>query len=225
MMICCTCLVLSPSTMWSHCIPFIFYFSSLEYLYLGGNKLTNIPAELGKLYKLKSLNLCDNKISIIPKEMAKLHQLESLSLHNNNLTVLPIAIVKLKNLHIITMRGNPLVLRFVKSQSTSFPSLQELTGKTIKTNNIFYSPQVLPISLVKFLDSARKCVNPNCCGVFFDTCVRHVKFVDFCGNYRLPFEQFLCSSHDNETWEDGVSSSCSSSDEEEASWMKKVLMG
>lgn len=199
--------------------------SCLEYLYLGGNKLTNIPGELGKLHSLKILNLCDNSLATIPKELAKLHQLETLNLHNNNLTVLPIAIVKLKNLAEITMRSNPLVIRFVRAQSTSLPSLQELTGKTIKSNNISYSIDTLPASLVKFLNSAKKCVNPNCCGVFFDSCVRHVKFVDFCGKYRLPFEQFLCSTHDNETWEDCVSSSSSTSDDEDTSWLKRILLG
>lgn len=123
------------------------------------------------------------------------------------------------------MRSNPLVIRFVRAQSTSLPSLQELTGKTIKSNNISYSLDTLPPALVKFLNSAKKCVNPNCCGVFFDSCVRHVKFVDFCGKYRLPFEQFLCSTHDNETWEDCVSSSSSTSDDEDTSWLKKILLG
>lgn len=204
-------------------------FCSLEYLYIGGNKLMQVPVELGKLTSLKILNLCDNLLSILPKELAKLHQLESLSLHNNKLTVLPISIVKLKNLQAISVRGNPLVIRFVRSQSSSFPSLQELSGKTIKNNRIAYSKQTLPLFLVNYLDSARKCVNPKCRGVFFDSGIRHIKFVDFCGKYRLPFEQFLCSPHDNEQWEDLASSSSTSSDEDdttiEPSWMKKILLG
>ena len=202
----------------------------MEYLYLGGNKITQVPAELGKLTSLKILNLCDNQITILPKELAKLHRLESLSLHNNNLTVLPIAIVKLKKLEAISVRGNPLVIRFVRSQTSSFPSLQELAGKTVKTYRIPYSLQNLPGFLVKYLNSARKCVNPKCRGVFFDSCVQHIKFVDFCGKYRLPFEQFLCSPHDNEQWEDlpSASSSTSSDDDDlnvEPSWMRKVLLG
>lgn len=31
-------------------------------------------------------------------------------------------------------------------------------------------------------------------GVFFDNRVEHIKFVDFCGKYRLPLLQYLCSS-------------------------------
>lgn len=31
-------------------------------------------------------------------------------------------------------------------------------------------------------------------GVFFDNRVEHIKFVDFCGRYRVPLLQYLCSS-------------------------------
>lgn len=31
-------------------------------------------------------------------------------------------------------------------------------------------------------------------GVFFDSRVEHIKFVDFCGRYRIPLLQYLCSS-------------------------------
>jgi len=31
-------------------------------------------------------------------------------------------------------------------------------------------------------------------GVFFDDRVEHIKFVDFCGKYRIPLLQYLCSS-------------------------------
>jgi hypothetical protein len=30
-------------------------------------------------------------------------------------------------------------------------------------------------------------------GVYFDSRVEHIKFVDFCGSYRLPLLQYLCS--------------------------------
>lgn len=31
-------------------------------------------------------------------------------------------------------------------------------------------------------------------GVFFDNRIEHIKFVDFCGKYRVPLLQYLCSS-------------------------------
>lgn len=58
-------------------------------------------------------------------------------------------------------------------------------------------------------------------GVFFDNRVEHVKFVDFCGKYRIPLLQYLCSSR-------CISESSSESSEDEAvagSLMRKVLLG
>ena len=43
--------------------------------------------------------------------------------------------------------------------------------------------------------SSHKCVNPSCEGVYFNTKVEHVKFVDFCGKYKIPLMQYLCSAH------------------------------
>ena len=31
-------------------------------------------------------------------------------------------------------------------------------------------------------------------GVYFTSCVEHIKFVDFCGMYRVPLMHYLCSS-------------------------------
>lgn len=56
-------------------------------------------------------------------------------------------------------------------------------------------------------------------GVYFDNRVEHIKFVDFCGKYRIPLLQYLCSSK------------CASSPNEDVIkphrtyLMKKVLLG
>ncbi|RXN36525.1 leucine zipper tumor suppressor 3-like protein [Labeo rohita] len=44
--------------------------------------------------------------------------------------------------------------------------------------------------------------------VYFDSCVRHIKFVDFCGKYRLPLMHYLCSPQ--------CSSPCSSNPQSDA---------
>lgn len=59
----------------------------LELLYLGGNRLREIPASIGKLRKLSSLVLSDNRLETIPNTIALLVNLQSLSLHNNHLAV------------------------------------------------------------------------------------------------------------------------------------------
>lgn len=209
----------------------IFRFSRLEILYLGGNRLKEIPAEMGCLRKLRALNLCNNMIESLPFTLKRLSSLHSLSIHNNKLTTLPIEIVRLKNLESLSLRDNPLVVRFVKDMVFDPPSLLELTARYIKNHNFKYTVNDLPPTLVRYLDSARSCVNPQCKGVYFDSSVRCVKFVDFCGKYRVPLEQFLCSPHENYRWEEYTFSSGSgvSSDEDDEfvprDKMRKVLLG
>ena len=198
----------------------------LEILYLGGNQLTSVPLELGNLRRLRALNLCDNKIESLPSTLVKLVYLQSLSLHNNRLTTLPVALIKLRNLEELSLRENPLVVRFVRDMTFNPPTLLELSGRCIKNSGVKYSSQDLPVHLLQYLNNARRCVNPCCKGVYFDARVRHIKFVDFCGKYRLPLEQFLCSPHAGEKWED----CCSSSSEDEGDAfprerLRKVLLG
>lgn len=94
----------------------------------------------------------------------RLHSLLSLSLHNNLLTFLPREILSLVQLQELSLRGNPLVVRFVKDMSNEPPSLLELAGRTIKSQNLPYFVSDLPANLCRYLDSASKCPNPKCAG-------------------------------------------------------------
>lgn len=68
-------------------------------------------------------------------------------------------------------------------------------------------------------------------GVYFESHIEHVKFVDFCGKYRLPLMQYLCSPNCTSPY--ASSSSASSSSETESdddmpvpkNTLKKVLLG
>jgi len=170
---------------------------SLQVLYFGGNKLRDVPESLGSLESLQALILCDNQLTQIPRELARLKSLKSLSLHKNRLQTLPMEIVMLVNLQELSLRDNPLVNKFARAFDFNPPSLLELSGRAVKITQVPYSPSTLPAPLVSYLDSARSCVNPKCKGVYFDSRVRCLKFVDFCGQYRLPLEQYLCSPHFN----------------------------
>ncbi|NP_001376377.1 leucine-rich repeat-containing protein 58 [Gallus gallus] len=212
--------------------PDIQELRSLEFLYLGGNFITSIPPELANLPSLSSLVLCDNKIQSIPPQLAQLHSLRSLSLHNNLLTYLPREILNLVHLEELSLRGNPLVVRFVRDLTYNPPSLQELAGRTIKTRNVPYAPSDLPENLVRYLSLASNCPNPKCGGVYFDSCVRQIKFVDFCGKYRIPLMHYLCSPECSSPCSSASQSSTSQSEsdsEDEASVaarrMQKVLLG
>lgn len=210
--------------------------AKLEILYLGGNLITQVPDELSGLTSLRSLNLCGNQIINLPTSLANLKHLVTLAVHNNNLTTLPIELVKL-NLNELSLRNNPLVSRFVRELDYIVPSLLELSGRVIKMSQINYSPDQLPASLASYLNSAKCCLNPKCKGVYFTSKVETIKFVDFCGKYRVPFMQYLCSPKCNNTKKpqfpvhnSQVSSSSSSSESDsddniDNTKLKKVLLG
>ncbi|KAJ8388506.1 hypothetical protein AAFF_G00132200 [Aldrovandia affinis] len=201
--------------------------TSLELLYLGGNLITAIPPELANLPYLSYLVLCDNRIQSVPPQLTRLYSLRSLSLHNNLLTYLPREILSLVHLQELSLRGNPLVVRFVKDMTYDPPSLLELAGRTIKSRNLPYSPCDLPSNLLYYLDLASKCPNPKCAGVYFDSCVRHIKFVDFCGKYRLPLMHYLCSPECTSPCSSNPQSDADSEDENSvpADRLQRVLLG
>ncbi|KAL5270170.1 hypothetical protein ACHWQZ_G001040 [Mnemiopsis leidyi] len=189
---------------------------SLEYLYLGGNKLVCLPQEMGFLPRLSALYLHNNQLINIPANFRHLRSLRTLTLHNNNLSSLPRGFLSLKHLESLTIRQNPLVQDFVRKLPVGPPSLQEVAGRVIKNNDIYYSPEILPQPLVDYLDSAKRCVNPQCNHVYFDTRVQDVEFVDFCGLYRVPLHHYICSPHPIEH---------NSSPQSPSDRMRRVLLG
>ncbi|VDM52934.1 unnamed protein product, partial [Angiostrongylus costaricensis] len=201
----------------------------LEILYLGGNLLKDVPATIGRLQRLSSLSLCDNQLETIPSTFGELRNLENLSLHNNVLRTLPTEIVKLRNLQQLSLRQNPLVNHFVHNMQLAPPKLKELAGRLVRLKmSRLPINDVLPRELIAYLNSANQCVNPKCKGVYFEACVEHVKFVDFCGKYRVPLLQFLCSPKCSATVP-AYSSSESSSDTDDDlpnnMKMRKILLG
>lgn len=198
----------------------------LEVLYLGGNLLTEIPSEVGCLSELNTLALCDNKLHTLPRSLIHLRKLRSLSLHNNQLSTLPPEIVSL-DLVELSLRNNPLVVRFVKDLVCDPPSLLELAGRTIKYEKLNYGQEDIPENLQNYLESAKSCVNPKCKGVYFSSRCENVKFVDFCGKYRLPLLQYLCTPRCSTAKPSVCVSSDTDTDDEDVAVarMKKVLLG
>ncbi|KAG8233438.1 hypothetical protein J437_LFUL010549 [Ladona fulva] len=199
----------------------IWKLNGLEVLYMGGNRLVEVPASVGELHLLHSLVLCDNMLESLPSSVANLHKLKSLLLHKNRLRTLPPEIIALKGLTELSLRDNPLVVRFVRDMTHNPPSMLELAARIIKIHSIPYSAEVIPQNVIEYLNGAHYCLNPKCKGVFFDNRVEHIKFVDFCGKYRIPLLHFLCSSrcmenvHGDSTEEQNMS----------VDMMKKVLLG
>lgn len=215
----------------THASPQIDRLSRLEVLYLGGNQLTSVPSQLGSLKRLTYLILADNHLSYLPNSLSSLRNLKFLSLHNNSLSTLPPAITKL-NLLVMSLRDNPLVLKFAEHLTYEAPSLMELSARVVKVKNIKVTADDLPSNLLTYLSSASHCVNPKCKGVYFSSRVEQIKFVDFCGLYRLPLLHYLCTPQCSEqpSVPYSPSSSESESDDENSNGalrrrVSKVLLG
>lgn len=85
-----------------------------------------------------------------------------------------------------------LVTKFVNDISFDPPSLKELAARVVKINTpVAVLREELPRDLLRYLNTANHCVNPRCKGVYFEARAEHIKFVDFCGKYRIPLLQYL----------------------------------
>jgi len=167
--------------------------------------------------------------------------LKSLSLHNNQFCALPPDIIRL-DLQELSLRNNPLVVRFVRDLTYDVPTLKELSARTIKLYKINYNDKSIPKSLVEYLNSAKSCLNPKCkgmkifiiriksnrfclfLGVYFESCHKNIKFVDFCGKFYLPLLQFLCSPACTSTSASPMTTTTTNSDDMNSKF-KKVLLG
>lgn len=79
---------------------------SLDGLYLGGNKLTTLPAQFAKLAQLKFLSMFGHQFEEFPLVVCELLNLEKLDMSYNQLSHLPPSILRLVNLNLLDLRCN-----------------------------------------------------------------------------------------------------------------------
>lgn len=91
--------------------PSIGQMESLCYLNLCNNHLdsTGLPADIGNLKNLQTLNLGLNQLTVLPPTMASLTNLRELGLFDNKLTTIPEFIQALPSLLRINTKRNPVV--------------------------------------------------------------------------------------------------------------------
>lgn len=82
--------------------------TNLISLNLNGNRLKKLPPEIGNLTRLRDLNLNNNFLSELPAEIGLMTRLQTIRLRANHLTELPGEMRLLQALQILELQGNPL---------------------------------------------------------------------------------------------------------------------
>jgi leucine-rich repeat protein SHOC2 len=96
---------------------------TLNYLDIGANYLTEIPAAIGKLKNLERLNAPSNLIEVISPKLTNLKKLRNLVLGNNQISNLP-RMNKFSNLFTIELSNN--AFRTFPKSLTKCPQLHEI---------------------------------------------------------------------------------------------------
>lgn len=115
----------------------LFNYHFLKKLYLNNNRLTHVPAAMGRLRGLTHLDLSFNSLHEIPQEFGMLINLKALLLFENRLESLPFELGFLFQLDVLGIAGNPLNARdmaIIEDQGTRalITELQETAGALCK---------------------------------------------------------------------------------------------
>ncbi len=103
--------------------------------YQGGNFLATLPKEIGKLSKLRELELSNNQLEVIPSEIALLKLLEGLWLSNNKLRSVPFMLCELKNLKWLGLSFNDF-----KESPRELSALSNLKALSLSGNRLLSIP-------------------------------------------------------------------------------------
>jgi hypothetical protein len=89
--------------------PVIGEFTELESLWVRTTGIQQVPPELGRLTKLKKLDLSFNPaLAQLPPELGNLESLESLNLRQTGVTTLPDSLERLRRLTFLDLQSTPL---------------------------------------------------------------------------------------------------------------------
>ncbi|KAG5330642.1 LRC28 protein, partial [Acromyrmex charruanus] len=129
--------------------PWITELFNVTNLYMYGNRIEQLPVELGGMSQLTVLDLSANRLDLISACIGNLSNLKSLFLNDNFIERLPIELSQLNNLEILSVSGNQIVA--LPEWTGSLPRLRELyvDNNQLKElpNRLTIAPELTMISV------------------------------------------------------------------------------
>ncbi|KAJ6262581.1 hypothetical protein Dda_3392 [Drechslerella dactyloides] len=132
-----TCMIVSDNQIAVLGDNFCESIPNMERLIVDRNKLTHLPARIGKLKKLTELRVAGNHLNNLPPEIGQLVELRELDLHDNDLSTLPPEIWSMVNLTILNLSSN-CITTFPKPQNISIvtPSVQSASDNLLSADAV-----------------------------------------------------------------------------------------
>ncbi|KAJ8714547.1 hypothetical protein PYW07_002772 [Mythimna separata] len=138
--------------------------NTLKLLDISGNKLGSLPKSIWKLQKLVTLKLDNNMLDKLPTTMGRMSSLRYLTMTQNELTSLPCGLLQCR-LEYLDLSVNKLDLTETAPEPSKHSpwefyigSLVDLASKVVLKHKLFYAPNIIPWTLVDFLDNANMCI-------------------------------------------------------------------
>lgn len=139
----------------------------LKLLDLSGNKLGYLPKAIWKLQCLVTLKLDDNMLQKLPATLGRISSLRYLTISQNKLGSLPCSLMQCR-LEYIDLSSNKFHTKTISPTYQKHApwefyigSLVHLTAKVVLKQKLYYTPNIIPWTLVDLLDNANMCV----CGI------------------------------------------------------------
>jgi internalin A len=125
----------------------------LRVLWLSRNQLTSLPPEVGALVNLERLRLTRNRLAALPPELGALSPLRELRLEDNQLAVLPAALWQLTQLRVLRLDSNnltdlpPAIAQLQELRTLSLGRYSEREGESWYRSETRNQLRAVPVEL------------------------------------------------------------------------------
>uniref|UniRef100_A0A2L2YNF8 Leucine-rich repeat protein 1 n=1 Tax=Parasteatoda tepidariorum TaxID=114398 RepID=A0A2L2YNF8_PARTP len=177
---------------------------TLQVLDLSFNKIRCLSPYFCLMKKISVLSLKGNGLQNLPRNIHCLESLRMFSASHNELKVLPFGIRKLQ-LDSLDLFHNPLDTDVVLRPMTPWqlPSLLECAASAVVTQNVSYTAEDLPKSLIDYITEQCPCPcgkkvfqNVSSCILVLDLykLASTVVYINNTSRFKVPLEVYFCST-------------------------------